>query len=82
MVERKAGYGKKRETRKPTYELGFAWGRTNWALLLAGVVSLALGFAALARGSMTLAPVLLVVGYLVLVPASLLIRPKTRPTGE
>ena len=38
----------------------------------AAVLALLLGYADLARGGVTLAPVLLVLGYVVLVPAALL----------
>src|SRR5262245_16180489 len=38
---------------------------------------LVMGYLALSRGSITLAPVLLVAGYCVLIPASLLIRGRT-----
>jgi hypothetical protein len=43
----------------------------NTLLPVAGAVVLLLGFADLVRGGVTLAPILLVVGYLVLVPLSL-----------
>lgn len=45
----------------------------NWALLAAGVVAVFVGYSLLDRGSVTAAPVLLFVGYLVLVPAGLLV---------
>ncbi len=48
-------------------------GRRNWQILGAGLVVIVLGFIALARGSMTLAPFLLVGGYCVLLPAGLLV---------
>ncbi len=84
MSDRKPTYGKKRDARKPAppHDLGFSWGRLNWALFWAGVAAIALGFATLARGSVTLAPVLLVVGFCVLVPAAVLARAKTQPSGE
>ena len=44
----------------------------NWALLLAGVVAVLFGYVLLNRGSVTAAPVLLVLGYMVLIPAGLL----------
>ncbi len=44
----------------------------NWALLFAGVVVVLFGYVLLNRGSVTAAPVLLVLGYLVLIPAGLL----------
>jgi uncharacterized membrane protein HdeD (DUF308 family) len=84
MSERRPSYGKKRDVRKqpPVHDLGFTWGPLNWGLLLAGVAAIGFGFFTLARGSMTLAPVCLVVGFCVLVPASLLARAKTQPSGE
>jgi predicted cobalt transporter CbtA len=39
---------------------------------IAAVVVLALGFADLARGGETLAPILLVIGYCILVPVAIL----------
>ena len=46
-------------------------GRTI-ALWVAALVTIALGFADLARGGTTIAPVLLVLGYCVLVPLAIL----------
>ncbi len=84
MRDRKPTYGRKRESKKqaPAHELGFYWGPANWVLLSAGVVAVAAGYFALSRGSTTLAPVLLVVGYCGLVPASLLVRRRAEPAGE
>jgi len=61
-------------------DLGFAWGLWNWVLHGLGIAVLAAGYLALSKGSITLAPVLLVSGYVVLIPASLLIR--SRKPGE
>ena len=61
-------------------DLGFSWGIWNSLLLGLGVAVLVAGYVALSKGSITLAPVLLVTGYVVLIPASLLIR--GRDTGE
>lgn len=72
-----------RSLRKPVEaDLGFNWGRTNTLLLGLGVVSLAAGYVALSRGSTTLAPVLLVLGYCGLIPASLLVGRGSRGAGE
>ncbi len=46
--------------------------RINYILLAAGVVSIALGYILLARGSITLAPLLLVAGYAVLLPLGII----------
>lgn len=40
-------------------------------ILIAGLVAIVLGYIFLARGSMSLAPVLLVLGYCILVPVAL-----------
>ena len=84
MSDRKPTYGRKRGSKKQPapHELGFIWGPLNWTLLSAGVAAIAVGFWTLARGSMTLAPVMLVLGFCVLVPASVLARAKTQPSGE
>ncbi len=44
----------------------------SMALWVAALVTIALGFADLARGGTTIAPVLLVLGYCVLVPVAIL----------
>ena len=48
--------------------------RKNYLLLGVATATIALGFITLARGSMTLAPALIVAGYLVLVPLAILKR--------
>jgi hypothetical protein len=45
----------------------------NWALLAAGVVAVVLGFLALAQGSTVAAPLLLVLGYVILVPLGIIL---------
>ena len=66
----------------PEVDLGFRWGLWNSLLLLLGVVVLVGGYMSLAKGSLTLAPVLLVTGYCVLIPASLLVRGNGSNEGE
>jgi hypothetical protein len=63
-------------------DLGFSWGMANSLLLGLAVAVLVAGFIALSRGSITLAPVLLVLGYCGLIPASLLIRGRNQGSGE
>ncbi len=48
----------------------------NWLLLLIGVVVIGFGFLSLSKGSITLAPILLVVGYCVIIPIALLFKPR------
>jgi hypothetical protein len=51
-------------------------------LLALGVGVLVAGFVALSKGSITLAPLLLALGYLVLIPVSLLVRGRKAGSGE
>jgi hypothetical protein len=66
----------------PEVDLGFRWGVLNSALLALGVAVLVVGYMSLAKGSLTLAPVLLVTGYCVMIPASLLVRGNGSNEGE
>jgi len=54
--------------RRPT----LSFSRANAAWLGAGVVTIAIGFILLAQGSETIAPVLLVLGYCVLLPIGII----------
>ena len=83
MVERKPGTTRPKALRKPVEaDLGFSWGAINSLLLGLGLASLVAGYVVLSKGSTTLAPVLLVGGYCVLIPASLLVRARNGETGE
>jgi len=74
---------KSRVVRKPVEsDLGFSWGLANSLLLSAGLAVLVAGYVALARGSITLAPMLLVLGYCVIIPAALLVRGRAQGSGE
>jgi hypothetical protein len=74
---------KVRGVRRPAEaDLGFRWGLWNSLLLGLGVIVLAMGYLALSRGSITLAPVLLVLGYCVIIPASLVLRGRNQGSGE
>jgi len=72
----------KARTAVPEVDLGFRWGVRNSVLLGLGVVTLVAGYMSLSKGSLTLAPVLLVTGYCVLIPASLLVRGSGSSEGE
>ena len=63
-------------------DLGFSWGMLNSVLLGVGIGALIIGYLALSKGSTTLAPVALVAGYCLFIPASLLIRGRGQRTGE
>ena len=79
--DRKPGTTRPRSLKKPIEtDLGFSWGVPNTVLMALGFVALLAGYVSLARGSTTLAPLLLVGGYCVLIPVSLVVR--GRKSGE
>ena len=63
---------KKVRASRQSDELPF--GKKNWMILGAALASIILGFIALASGSITLAPILLVLGYCVLIPVGIMIK--------
>lgn len=77
---RKAGSPAPREARRAGglahhhQEIDFR--RKNWLLFGGGILSIVLGFLLLSSGDITLAPLLLLLGYLVLVPWALVARPR------
>ena len=56
--------------------LGF--GKLNYTLMAVGLGLIVLGYIFLASGSITMAPILLVLGYCVVLPVALLITSKER----
>ncbi len=46
----------------------------NYVLFIIGVITIGLGFLFLSKGSITLAPILLVAGYLIIVPLSIILK--------
>ncbi len=61
---------RKREERR----LRLQFGPKNYAVLAAGLVCILLGFFTLSKGSITLAPILLVLGYCVIIPVAILLK--------
>ena len=61
-----------RPAEEPAVELPFS--TKNYVLFAAAALVLLAGYVALSRGSITLAPILLLVGYLVLIPWGILAR--------
>lgn len=62
----------KRKKAAPEPSLRFS--KVNLWLALGALAAIVLGFFVLGRGSITLAPVLLVVGYVVLLPLAIIIQ--------
>ena len=61
-------------------EMSWPFGKTNYIYLGISVVVMIIGFYLLSIGSMTLAPILLIIGYCVLVPIAIMKRDKTTDT--
>jgi uncharacterized membrane protein HdeD (DUF308 family) len=57
-------------------EVKWPYGKKNYIFLALALIVIILGFITLAQGSITLAPILLVVGYCVLLPIALIIKGK------
>jgi hypothetical protein len=49
------------------------WGRRNIALFVGGLAAVTAGYLLLAQGDITLAPILLVAGYCVLIPLAFIL---------
>jgi hypothetical protein len=63
----------------PAKPPGVSWpfGKTNYILFGVALLVLLVGYLLLWKGSITAAPILLVVGYCVLIPIAIIIRPNT-----
>jgi len=62
----------------------FRWpfGPRNYMVFALAIVIIIIGYISLGQGSITLAPVLLVLGYCVLIPVSLIIKSHPRASGS
>lgn len=61
-------------------EIKWPYGKKNYVVFAFAMITIIIGFISLSRGSITLAPILLVIGYCVLLPIALII--KGRPEKE
>ena len=55
--------------------------RKNWLLMGGGLLAILIGFLVLSTGEITLAPILILAGYLVLIPWALVSRPRPEAGG-
>jgi hypothetical protein len=85
--DRMAKIEKTKGTKKQKKEDVFPFGRENYLILLAGLVVIVLGYLALSEKSvegflpLTVAPILLVLGYCVIIPVGIMYRKKTGTDG-
>ena len=70
----------KKTKRSDSSESKWPYGKKNYLIFTAALVVIILGYVTLGQGSITLAPILLVLGYCVLIPIALLI--KGRPDNN
>jgi len=73
----------KKEKKEDKARFGWPFGRRNYLIFGIGLAVIIIGYIALASGSITLAPLLLVIGYCVLIPISIMIKDKKKaPPAE
>jgi len=70
----------KAAARKSDDSLGFT--SANYIFFAIGIIVVILGFVALKIGSITIAPILLVIGYCVIIPIAILYRVKKDEPGK
>ncbi len=70
----------KATSRKSDDSLGFT--RANYIFFAIGIITVIIGFIVLKMGSITLAPVLLVLGYCVIIPIAIMYREKKDESPE
>jgi len=58
------------------------WKKTNSIIFASGILAIILGYIFLARESLTLAPILLVLGYAILIPVSLVYKGWIKKKGK
>lgn len=62
-----------RKTKKTAVVAGPDFGKRNYMVLGAGLLLIVLGFILLATGDITISPILLVVGYCIVIPLGILL---------
>ena len=62
----------KRTGTRATAPPSLRWSPINYGLMAAGLVALVIGFVLLAQGSIVAAPLLLTLGYVVLIPLGII----------
>lgn len=75
-MDHKGKTGKKTRVKKEGDSLGF--GRINYILMGAGLIMIIVGYIFLALGDITIAPILLVLGYCGVLPVAILIAGRSK----
>ena len=66
----------KKTTEASQEEVKWPFGMKNYLIFAIAMIVIIIGYITLGQGSITLAPILLIIGYCVLIPISLIIRDK------
>ena len=71
----------KKEKKKVKERFEWPFGPRNYILFAIGLLVIVVGYISLSAGSITLAPILLILGYCVLIPLSIIIRGHAKVTA-
>jgi len=74
MAKPKKRRGEVKRERRVSRRINIGFKSKNYILLVLGIVFIIVGFITLSHGSITLAPILLIIGYAVLIPLAILLR--------
>lgn len=72
LQRRHGALGRVQQGRSAPAAASFKFGKLNVVLALSGLAAISVGYYLLDQGSITLAPILLVVGYVVLLPLAII----------
>ena len=72
----------KKNTNGQTEESKWPYGTKNYIFFAMAIIVIIIGFVTLGQGSITLAPLLLVVGYCILLPIALIIKGKPEENSQ
>ena len=67
---------------KPKAKFTLPFGKRNYVLFAIGLAIIVIGYIALGYGDITLAPILLVLGYCVVIPIAIIISPEKKQRRE
>lgn len=82
MAAKKRAQKPKRKKEAPASKDTFSFTKANYVTLFVGLVVIVIGYIALRMGSITLAPLLLILGYCVIIPVGILLRRKKEPNAR
>jgi hypothetical protein len=73
---------KEKKEKKGQEKFKLPFGKKNYLLFGSGIFVIIVGYIFLGQGSITIAPILLVLGYCVIIPISIIVRDKKEEKSE